>query len=94
MADPYVFSASGESSDYLSILEGASKSLVGGTNSDFINKGKVAHLYSATGSTWPSYLQNILHYLPGRATPPNLGMKIPRSHLHTHAGWGFDLFVL
>ena len=51
-------------------------------------KDKVAPLYSATGSTWLSYLQNALHYLPSRATPPNLGMKSPGSHQHTHAGWG------
>ena len=51
-------------------------------------KGKVAHLQSTTGSTWLSYLQNALHYLPGRATPPKLGVKIPGSHQHTHAGWG------
>ena len=43
---------------------------------------------------WPSYLWNALHYLPSRATPPNLGVKIPGSHLHTHARWGFDLSVL
>ena len=51
-------------------------------------KGKVSHLYSAAGSMRPTYLQNALHYLPSRATPPNLGVKIPGSHQHTHAGWG------
>ena len=49
---------------------------------------KVAHLYSATGSMWLSYLQNALHYLSSRATPPNFGVKIPGSNLHTHVGWG------
>ena len=58
------------------------------------DKGKVAHLYSTAGSMWLSYLQNALHYLPGRATPPNLGVKIPGSHQHTHAGWTFDLSAL
>ena len=57
-------------------------------------KGKVAHLYSATGSTWPSYLQNTLHYLPDRATASKLDVKIPGSHLHTHTGWSFDLSTL
>ena len=42
-------------------------------------KGKDVHLYSTTGSMWPSYQQNSLHYLPGRATPPNLGLKIPEA---------------
>ena len=51
-------------------------------------KGKVSHLYSTAGSTRLTYLWNTLHYLPGRATPPNLGVKIPGSHQHTHAGWG------
>ena len=32
--------------------------------------------------------QNALHYLPSRATLPNLGVKIPGSHQHTQAGWG------
>ena len=58
------------------------------------SKGKVSQLYSATGSTWPSYLQNTLHYLPRRATPSNLGVKIPGSHLHTHAGLGVDMSAL
>ena len=51
-------------------------------------KGKVSHLYSAAGSMRLTYLWNALHYLPSRATPPNLGVKIPGSHQHTHAGWG------
>ena len=58
-----------------------------------IYKGKVAHLYSTAGSTRPTYLQNALHNLPGRATPPNLGVKIPGSHQHTHAGWGLTCLL-
>ena len=57
-------------------------------------KGQDAHLHSSAGSTQPIYLQNALHYLPSRATPANLGVKIPGSCQHTHAGWGFDLSAL
>ena len=59
-------------------------------SSNFLIKvrGKVAHLYSAAVSMWLSYLQNALHYFPGRANPPNLGVKITGSHQLTHAGWG------
>ena len=53
-------------------------------------KGKDAHLYSTTRSTVSpvSYQWNASHYLPSGATPPNLGVKIPGSCQHTHAGWG------
>ena len=29
----------------------------------------------------------LYNYLPSRTTPPNLGVKIPGSSQHTHAGW-------
>ena len=57
--------------------------------SEYGHKG--AHLYSSTSGTvfFPvSYQWNASHYLPGRATPPNLGVKIQGSCKHTHAGWG------
>ena len=49
-----------------------------------LHKGKDAHLYSTSGSTQSSYPWNALHYLPSRATPPNLCVKIPGSHKHTY----------
>ena len=54
------------------------------------NKGKGAHLYSATRNTVlpVSYQLNASHYLPSRATAPSLGVKIPGSCQHTHAGLG------
>ena len=55
-----------------------------------IKKGNDAHLYSTTRSTVSpvSYQWNTSHYLPGRATPPKLGVKIPGSCQHTNACWG------
>ena len=47
-------------------------------------KVKVVHLYSATSTG--TYLQNTLE-LPPQPTPSNLGVKIPGSSQHTHAGW-------
>ena len=35
-----------------------------------------------------SYQWNASHYLPSRAIPANLGVKIPGSYQHTHAGFG------
>ena len=29
----------------------------------------------------------LYNYLPSRATPPNLDVKIPGSSQHTHTGW-------
>ena len=52
------------------------------------------HTYIAPPEVCGHLICGTLHYLPSRATPPNLGVKIPGSHLHTHAGWGYDLSAL
>ena len=61
-----------------------------------IPKGKVKlHTYIVPlEGMWPSYLQNALHYLPSRATLPNLGVKIPGCHQHTPCRVGLDLSAL
>ena len=56
-------------------------------------KVKVVHLYSAARKT-DTYPQNALQLPPSRATPPNLGLKIPgRKQPLTLAGWGLTLSV-